>query len=94
MMPIILSDDYEKVDQLIRHIEILEEWCDISNLPMGCKKNRRCSCYGLCFRPLFGSTKQMGLILAKTFEGNPIKIRCDEDPSITLDCMFFTSTCE
>jgi hypothetical protein len=36
----------------------------------------------------------MGYILSKTFEGHKLKIPVDEDPKITLDCMFFTSTCE
>jgi hypothetical protein len=36
----------------------------------------------------------MGYILSKTFEGHKFKLPVDDDPRITLDCMFFTATCE
>ena len=36
----------------------------------------------------------MGYILSKTFEGKKLKIPVDDNPKITLDCMFFTATCE
>lgn len=77
MMPIIHPEDNEKVDELLREIDTLEEWCDISHEPVSCGRRRRCSCSGLCFRPIFGSTKQMGLILAKTFEGHQITLPCE-----------------
>ena len=76
---------------------MLKEICEISHTPLvrwNCGgKKRRTSCY-CCFRPIFGSTRQMGYILAKTFEGFKLKIPVAEDPKIKLDCMFFTATCE
>ena len=34
------------------------------------------------------------MILAKTFDGNQLKIVVDQKRKILLDCMFFTATCE
>ena len=58
-----------------------------------CCFKKRTSCY-CCFRGVFGTTTQLGLILQKTFEGHPIQILVDEKKKINLDCMFFTATCE
>jgi hypothetical protein len=92
-MPIIYHEDHEKVQLLIRHIQKVVKYCEISYLPCPLGRGRRTSCY-FCFKPIFGDTKQMGMILARTFEGFKLKLKAEDDPKIILDCMFFTSTCE
>lgn len=95
-LPIIYPDDRTKIDEMFVHIKQLVNNCQISYepVPYFCcgKRTRRTDCY-FCFRSLFGSTKQMGLILARTFEGTRLTIPT-EDPKSELDCMFFTATCE
>ena len=92
-MPIIREEDYEKAYELNRIISELMRSCEISIRPLRCGRRSRCSCMCL-FKPIFGSTHQMSLILAKTFEGFPIKIPTNDDPNVKIDSMFFTATCE
>ena len=97
VLPLINSDDKEKVYELIVNIEALIHCCEVSHSPVPyfcCfGRSRRTDCL-LCFRPIFGSTKQMGLILSRTFEGVRVKIPTEDDPKLKLDCMFFSATCE
>jgi hypothetical protein len=44
------------------------------------------------FKSIFGEAKQMGTILAKTFEGKQIWVRSEDGTKI--DCMFFSGTSE
>jgi hypothetical protein len=55
-----------------------------------CGKQKRTSCY-FCFKGLFGKTEQMGLILAKTFDGEH---RWIPSGNIQIDAMFFSATSE
>jgi hypothetical protein len=90
-LPIILQADFGKIEEMTGHIRKLIRNCQVSYEPVPLCRSRRTDCY-LCFRPLFGSTKQMGLILARTFEG--VRIDIPTGDGNNLDCMFFTSTCE
>ena len=83
-LPIIHPDDRFKIDEMFAQIKQLVHNCQVSYEPVSyfcCgKRTRRTDCY-FCFRPLFGSTKQMGLILARTFEGIRVTIPTDDGQS-------------
>jgi len=55
-----------------------------------CNKYGRTSCR-CCFKSIFGDNTQMGLVLAKTFEGQH---RWISSGDILIDAMFFSSTNE
>lgn len=97
-MPLIHAHDTNKVLEMRALIQQVMEYSEISHNPIplqcGRRPRRRASCLGFCFKPIFGSTRQMGNILAKTFEGQRIKVPTEDDPKIKIDCMFFTATCE
>jgi len=57
-----------------------------------CSSRRRTSCF-CCFRQIFGSPKQMGMILGKTFQGSSFKVMT-HDAKAKLECMFFAASCE
>jgi hypothetical protein len=72
VLPIINVEDQAKFYELLSLAERVSNKCEISHspIPLICclGRRRRTDCY-VFFRPLFGSTRQMGLILARTFEG-------------------------
>eukprot|EP00347_Sterkiella_histriomuscorum_P010954 403374299 len=92
-LPIIHQEDKDKLKVLIQKVDDFVENCRAAVKPIRCCCKKRTSCF-CCFRQIFGSTYQMGMILAKTFEGNPIQIKVDKEKDIFIDCMFFTTTCE
>lgn len=70
-IPIIHKEDREKLRILLNEIEDYIQNCRAAVKPVKCCCKKRTSCF-CCFKQIFGSTYQMGMILAKTFEGNPI----------------------
>ena len=93
MFPIIFDEDFSKAQELNQEIEVFMASCLKSMKPVRCCCGRRTSCL-CCFTHIFGHIHQMGLILAKTFDGTHTKIVVDQKKKILLDCMFFTATCE
>ena len=57
-----------------------------------CNKKGRTNCR-CCFRTIFGDSKQMGAVLAKTFEGEHRWIPAERGTS-KIDAMFFSTTGE
>jgi len=66
--------------------------CEVAVRPLkSCNKRGRANCW-ILFKGMFGSPKQMGLILAKTFDGEQRWIPSTD--GIEIDAMFFTATSE
>ena len=58
-----------------------------------CCPRKRFNCH-CCFKPIFGETKQMGMVLEKTFEGEHRWIKPEKPGGTKIDAMFFTTTGE
>ena len=79
-----IKDYYKLVDQFA-------DLSEVSNKPVKCCCGRRTACK-CCFTSLFGENKQMGEVLAKTFDGSHAWIKTDK--GIKIDAMFFPATAE
>jgi hypothetical protein len=64
--------------------------CDESAYPVKiCKK--RTNCCGMFLKSLFHESKQMGIVLRKSFKGNHVWIPPSSDQGVKIDAMFFTA---
>jgi len=82
------------MDLLKEFIRLTNQFVELSNTvtkPCNCLCGRTsCKC---CFTSLFGENKQMGQVLAKTFDGQHVWIK-SKHSGTKIDAMFFPATSE
>jgi hypothetical protein len=75
---------------LLNAIERLSEICLESAYPVNICR-RRSNCCGLFMKSMFHETKQMGIVLRKSFKGTHIWIPPSTPNGVKIDAMFFTA---
>jgi len=88
------NETKEKVEERLQRFETtvdkLMELCDDSAYPVRICK-RRTNCCGIFLKSLFHESKQMGIVLRKSFKGNHVWIPTSIKEGVKIDAMFFTA---